>query len=127
MPRAPLPSLLKVLLTVPLTSQMPTQMPTQMPSKMTSLLPSLLLAALVAVPLIERRPAEAAGGNGASYCSNATGPQSGAQPFPAGPYGTFSNPGQVVSNLVGLLWGPGVGAPAREPGLFTRTVCNPSR
>jgi hypothetical protein len=38
----------------------------------------------------------------------------------------FSNPGDIVSNLVGVLWGPGVGAPAKTPGSFTRAVCNPN-
>ena len=68
----------------------------------------------------------AAGGNGQSYCSQATGPQSGPKPFPAGQYGSFSNPGDVVRSLVGILWGPGVSPPDREPGLFTRTICSGS-
>lgn len=71
-------------------------------------------------------PALAAGGGGSSYCSNATGPGQG-QAFSAGQFGSdFANPGEIVSGLVGILWGQGVGAPVREPGFFTRTVCQPT-
>ena len=97
-----------------------------MPFHARSLLACLWLAALAASPLVDQGIARAAGGNGSSYCSNASGPNSGATPFFAGDFGNFANPGDVVSNLVGILWGPGVGAPSREPGFFTRTVCKPS-
>jgi len=76
--------------------------------------------------LLAATPALAGGGGGSSYCSNATGPGQG-QAFSAGQYGDgYANPGEIVSSLVGILWGQGVGAPVREPGFFTRTVCQPT-
>ena len=85
---------------------------------------SLLAAAATLV--LSAAPALAGGGSGSSYCSRATGPGQGTD-FSAGQYGSgFANPGEIVSSLVGILWGQGVGAPAREPGLFTRTVCQPN-
>jgi hypothetical protein len=77
--------------------------------------------------LLAATPALAGGGRGSSYCSNATGPGQGSA-FSAGQYGSsYANPGEIVSSLIGILWGQGVGAPTREPGLFTRTVCDPAK
>jgi len=83
---------------------------------------SVLVSLCLALPL-STPPASAAGGNGRSYCSNASGPGSNAA-FTAGPFGAFANPGEVVSQLVGILWGQGVGAPQKQPGFFTSTICS---
>jgi hypothetical protein len=84
------------------------------------------LVACGASLLLAATPALAGGGKGSSYCSNSTAPGSGTA-FSAGQYGSgYANPGDIVSTLVGILWGQGVGAPARPPGTFTRAVCNPS-
>ena len=91
---------------------------------MRSSTPRLLAAA--ALLLLSATPALAGGGRGSSYCSNATGPGQGTA-FSAGRFGSgYSNPGDIVSTLVGILWGPGVGAPAVQPGAFTKAVCNPN-
>lgn len=71
-------------------------------------------------------PGLAAGGRGTSYCANATGPASGEEPFFAGSFGFFSSPGDVVSSLVGILWGQGAGPPSRTPGTITSTICSGS-
>ena len=86
----------------------------------------LRLLACGAGLLLTAAPALAGGGQGSSYCSNATGPGQGSA-FSAGRFGAgYANPGDIVSSLIGILWGQGVGAPTREPGFFTRTVCNPN-
>ena len=87
---------------------------------------ALVGAALLAAAALSTPAALAAGGEGASYCSNATGATSGPTPFSAGNFGTFANPGAVVSALIGILWGQGVGAPSRPPGAFTGVICNPN-
>jgi hypothetical protein len=87
---------------------------------------SLLLGCAAALAM-SSAPALAGGGGGSSYCSKATGPGQG-EDFRAGRFGSdYANPGDIVSSLVGILWGQGVGAPASEPGFFTRSVCQPTR
>jgi hypothetical protein len=77
-----------------------------------------LVAAVVAMALgafAFAAPAGAAGGNGASYCSGASGPDGIVDP---GDVTTWNSPGEIISFV----------APEQEkPGQLVKALCNPTQ